>query len=313
VILCRFERGVTVPRVNRPDLGPHRDTDFYPVFGPTVIGTNEQVHHILGTRAITIAMPHSGRAFENDITPQAGRELRERLVAFRARNLCKGLPCTPKPARGRLGDIARPLLQMVRLVKPGREGRLAGLISELSRERGNERSESLEADILRAMLARIDEQEEGTLPVRVIVEAVNDARGSGGALTSQLIGKRIRELGFRAGTRAAAGARVAVDMDKLAQVCAEYGVQETAHSAHSTLGNVPNCGRSAECAVSAESTAPMAPYQRWDPWHAPDEWSDELKDAYEERVAVMVEDGGISEDTAHRLAIQSVMASYIDS
>jgi len=39
IILGRFERGITVPRVLYPDRGPHRDTVFYTVFGPTIIAT----------------------------------------------------------------------------------------------------------------------------------------------------------------------------------------------------------------------------------------------------------------------------------
>ena len=113
IILQRFEKGAVVPRVLYPEKGPHRDTVYYDIYGPTIIATNEKVSEILATRAIQIIMPESDREFADDVRPENALELRERLTAFRARNLNSLLPEATKPCRGRLGDILRPLRQTV--------------------------------------------------------------------------------------------------------------------------------------------------------------------------------------------------------
>lgn len=131
LLLGRFEKGGRVPRVNNPDRGPHKDIDYYNTFGATIIGTNEPVDRILETRAIQINMPEAVRVFNNDVTPEIGRPLKERLTAFRARHLWTVLPETPKPAQGRLGDILKPLLQIIRLARPEWENQFTSLVREV--------------------------------------------------------------------------------------------------------------------------------------------------------------------------------------
>ncbi|RZB36395.1 MAG: hypothetical protein SRB2_02220 [Desulfobacteraceae bacterium Eth-SRB2] len=87
ILLQRFEQGAVVPRVLHPDLGPHKDTVYFDIYGPTVIATNEKVSEILATRAIQIIMPESNRQFEDDVKPEDALPLRERLVAWRARHM----------------------------------------------------------------------------------------------------------------------------------------------------------------------------------------------------------------------------------
>ncbi len=118
VILGRFERGQTVRRVLWPERGPYRDSKYYPIFGPTLIATNRSVNHILETRALTINLPEAGRTFNNDVRPETSLPFKERLVAFRARHLQDDLPELDKPCDGRLGDITKPIMQMIRMVCP---------------------------------------------------------------------------------------------------------------------------------------------------------------------------------------------------
>ena len=121
ILLHRFERGAKVPRVLYPEKGPLRDTVYYSVFGPTIISTNEGLHRILDTRAISINMPQSVRSFENDVSPESAIALKEHLISFRARHLGEVLPDIPKPAKGRLGDILKSLRQMILLAKPDKD------------------------------------------------------------------------------------------------------------------------------------------------------------------------------------------------
>lgn len=108
ILLQRYERGTTVPRVLYPEKGPHKDIVYYNIYGPTIVATNQMVSEILATRAIQIIMPESAKQFDEDVKPEAGLELKERLTAFRARHLNEPLPEASKPCKGRLGDILRP-------------------------------------------------------------------------------------------------------------------------------------------------------------------------------------------------------------
>ena len=108
-LLLRFERGGKVPRVIYPERGAFRDTVYYSVFGPTIIATNEPLHHILETRAIAIQMPDSSKSFEMEVRPRiCACPLKERLVAFRFRHMAQPLPQVEKPATRALGRYHAP-------------------------------------------------------------------------------------------------------------------------------------------------------------------------------------------------------------
>jgi hypothetical protein len=79
-------------------------------------------------------------------TPEAALPLKERLTAWRAQHLEKALPNCAKPAAGRLGDILKPLLQIIRLVKPEREP-----VKELERGRLLDKADTLEGKILQVV------------------------------------------------------------------------------------------------------------------------------------------------------------------
>jgi len=86
ILLHRYEKGAVVARVLYPEKGAFKDTIYYEIFGPTIIATNENIHKILETRAIPIKMPQARRQFENEVKPENSRELKERLIAFKAKH-----------------------------------------------------------------------------------------------------------------------------------------------------------------------------------------------------------------------------------
>ncbi len=253
IVLCRFERGITVPRVIYPDRGPHQDTVYYPIFGPTIIGTNEPIHHILETRAVTITMPDATRSFEDDVTPEAGRTLRARLVAFRARHIGKPLPDVSKPTGGRLGDILRPLRQILRLVRSDRENAFLAFVADLRRERLQGKSETLEAALLRVIHELRDEPRDGLLPVRLVTEKLNEGRLDKDRVSDQKVGWRLRSLGFQKGQRQETGATIQWDGNKLTRTMVAYGLQETTDSTDSASSAPEQVSIPVETVESAES------------------------------------------------------------
>ena len=174
ILLQRYEKGATVPRVLYPEKGPHRDTVYFSIYGPTIVATNEMVSEIFATRAIQIIMPESDRQFENDVKPENGLELKERLVAFRARHLDNELPQARKPCRGRLGDILRPLLQVLLIAVPEEKKRFMRLCGELEQERYENLADTLEAQILQAIKDLDSEIEKGLLEAKKIGDKINE-------------------------------------------------------------------------------------------------------------------------------------------
>lgn len=197
ILLQRFEKGVKVARVIYPERGPHQDTVYYDIFGSTIIATNEPVHPILETRAVMITMPESSKTYEDEVTPEKALPYKERLVAFRARNLRKALPNTDKPARGRLGDILKPIIQVIKLVQPQKELNLKELINQIQAERKEEKSDSYEARLLNVIISLEDIVDAGLLSIQAITERFNESVKEKYHSTANTIGWKLKSLGFK--------------------------------------------------------------------------------------------------------------------
>jgi hypothetical protein len=226
IILGRFERGIKVPRVLYPERGAYRDTVYYEIFGATIIATNVGVHNILDTRAVQINMPQTSRRFEIDVTPESSLPLKERLTAFRAHHLGKSLPDCDKPAAGRLGDILRPLLQIIRMVNPEGESVFMELVRELQRGRLIDKSDSLDAQILLVLESLRGQVSKGILPVKTITDAFNDDKSENARFTYQRIGRKLMALGFKKGKTGEGASAILWDEQKFMRIFSAYGLGE---------------------------------------------------------------------------------------
>jgi len=299
VILQRFERGARVMRVVRPDAGDFHDSEFFEIFGPTAIATNESLHQILDTRCLTLNMPEAKREFPDDVTPAEAMPLRARLTAFRARHLGQPLPHVDKPVAGRLGDIARPLVQIARLVRPEREGDLLALIRQLDCERRAEKAETIDGQIVSALLdCAGDVLPDGRLMVKRVLEKVNENRPDDRRLSPQFIGKRLRALGFDRGARMGEGNTIIYDADLVDRLVEKYGVRaedactvaetsQTSHSSHDAPENSIEEDCREECEVCEELTTAHTPSARA---HVPPEETSAAGDLWD---AVLDEEGEI--------------------
>jgi hypothetical protein len=244
ILLHRFEKGATVPRVVYPDRGPHRDTVYFSIFGPTIIATNEGIDKILETRAIYINMPEAHRRFENDVIPEGALELKERLVAFRAWHMGQNLPEAEKPSAGRLGDILKPLLQTIRLVNPRMEQSFFTLVRSLERDRLIEKSTSLEAEILNAVKDLEDDITHGFLPVKAITNRLNVGRPEKFRISYQKVGRILAAMGFRKGRTAEGAAAIYYDDLLITQMLGAYGLGETSETSDTSDSQGEPVGRS---------------------------------------------------------------------
>lgn len=234
LLLARFERGQKVARVLHPELGPFNDTCYFNVFGPTIVATNEALHHILETRCIPITMPQSMKRFETVVTPETALPFKERLVAFRLRHLNESLPYVQKPASGRLGDILSPLLQIIKLAAPSKEESFMRLVKSIEKDRKVEKSLGIEAEIIRAVESCRENVINGFLPAQDITEALNVGRSEKFTLTPHRVARRLKALGFEKGTIGNGQSAILYDADQIQRLKVAYGLTETSATSGSS-------------------------------------------------------------------------------
>jgi DNA primase catalytic core len=318
ILLMRFERGARVPRVLYPDRGALRDTVYYEIFGASVLGTNEPIHHIMETRALLIALPETNRKFEGDVTPFGARSLRERLVAFRARHMDSRLPKTDKPCRGRLGDITRPLVQVLRLVCPEAQPVLLDLLRKIETARRLQKTESLEAQIVAAIRSLEEEVRGGILPVKRITDVVNEPRGEREKVTPQKVGRRLDALGFGKAKTSSNSSAIHWNEEFLRRVELAYGFRETPETPETpdplfinelrdgvSSAFPPNTGTNTKAVTDCESTTPGVSGVSGESRSAPEgphaETSDD-DEAFEERAAILEFECGLDRKSAETKA-----------
>jgi len=200
VLLLRFERGAVVGRVLYPEKGAFKDMVYFDVYGPTVMATNEPVHHILDTRCLPILMPNKPENYENP-TPEKLLEIKERLTAWRAQMRGRPLPEVDviPGISGRLWDISRPLFQVCKIICPSRWEMLKMAILEMAGQRVEEKRDSLEGQIIGILkdLSPDGLLLEWSIPLDDVVTKMNEKRPEGHKLTSRYLGQKIKSIGLK--------------------------------------------------------------------------------------------------------------------
>ena len=224
IMLHRFERGGKVLRILDPDKGAFKDSTWFDIYGPTIIATNKTIHDILETRSIQIVMPETSRVFEDDVREADALSLRERLVAFRAHWIDQDLPAVTKPAPGRLGDILKPIRQIVSLVGQGESWfqEFTGQVEESKRKDG---LDSDDAKIVNAIVQSIGQAENGHLLHSDILDEINRDRPERFHMSPQRLGRITKRLGFKK-YNSGESRGIYIDADLLNRLCQRYGIQQ---------------------------------------------------------------------------------------
>jgi hypothetical protein len=223
VFLYRYEQGAKIARVLYPEKGPFDDTEYYEIYGPTIIATNEPVSSILETRSIQTIMPESNRMFNNDVKAIDGFPFRERLVAYRARHMEDDLPVIAKPAIGRLGDIMRPLLQVLKQIS-GETQWFFEILADFERNLKENISESREAQIVRIIYELRNQVRNERLSNETILDVVNHDRPERYYMTAKSLGWITKSLDFK---KYSDGKQRGIYWDEIlvAMLCGRYGIE----------------------------------------------------------------------------------------
>lgn len=202
LLLLRYEKGAQCIRVMHPDQGPFNDTEYFEIYGPTLIASNEPLNKILETRCLPINMPNSPGNYENP-RPELGRELKERLTAWRARHLFKTFS-NIQPidgVSGRLWDLAKPLF-LVNSVLPVHHQVLQDAILAIAGEKNESRKETIEGRLVAIIKEITDEGKlhqfiEWNIKVNDIRTKYNEGRPEDKKVSAQWIGKRLQHMSIR--------------------------------------------------------------------------------------------------------------------
>lgn len=225
ILLTRFERGSVVARVIFPERGAFKDTKHYKNFGPTMIATNESIHKILGTRCIPLTMPNSPGLYENP-TPDVGIELKERLTAWRARDMTLPLPDVEPidEIQGRLWDISRPLLQVCKVVAPECYDALVEMLLETAHGKLEEKKDSIEGFIVAALskLSPKDAVVPWELSTSAVLEEFNKDRPEKFTWTPQRLGKKLKALGLQT-SHDSGRSIITLNRDQINKLLVQYG------------------------------------------------------------------------------------------
>jgi hypothetical protein len=199
ILLSRFEKGARATRVQYPEKGAFNDTVYYEVYGPTIIATNEPLHKILDTRGINITMPNKPGNYENP-TPDKGREIKERLTAWRARVQDASLPAIEPihGIQGRLWDISQPLLKVCKIVYPEGFDSLKNALFEVAGHRIEDKKASIEGQIVTILHELSPEGiPEWTIKTSELLTRLNKSRPEEHQLKSQYLGRKLNAIGLQ--------------------------------------------------------------------------------------------------------------------
>jgi hypothetical protein len=225
VLLLRYEKGAKVSRVLYPDKGAFQDTVFYSIGGPTIMASNTEIHKILGSRCITFAMPNVPGDYENP-TPELGLELKERLVAWRAKTIRMSLP-EVKPIdgiTGRLWDIMKPLFQICKVVAPERFELLAEVLRDIAGERIQEKKESFDGLLVQVLYELTSDSDAAhfDLSTADVTQRFNELWNGDKPKRTEWTGRRLKALGIPTDTKNRFS-MVRLDRRSLNTVLMQYG------------------------------------------------------------------------------------------
>ena len=227
LLKSRYKRGLKVARCDLKHSKGEDEIKFFDAFGPTVICTDQKMPPELESRCLLFIMQKNiSPEVEDDIDQVKAQELRDRLTAFRARNLDKDLPNPAKMARRRLQEITKPLQQILIFTDPDRESELKEYVKFTREMREIEESLTLQGEIINAIIEtyQADMLTGGKFLVADIADFINKNRKEKEQINSRTIGRIIKQLGYQS-ARTKAGRAYLFDQKKTLNLAKRFGLE----------------------------------------------------------------------------------------
>ena len=227
LLKSRYKRGLKVARVDLKHSKGENEIKFFDAFGPTVICTDQKMPPEIESRCLLFVMEkNASEAVEDEIDQTKAQELRDRLTAFRARNLNKDLPDPAKMARRRLQEITRPLQQILVFVAPDREEELKEYVKTVREMREVEESLTLQGEVINAIIQTYQDElvGGGRFLVGDVADFINKDRKQKEEIDNRAIGRMIKQLGYQS-ARTKAGRAYYFDREKTLKLAKRFGLE----------------------------------------------------------------------------------------
>ena len=160
IVMSRYERGMTVPRVNQDKKGENQ-VELHNVFGALIICTESNIPEPIEDRCIKIQMQRNiSPSVEDDWDSTEEQRLIDLLTLFRSRFYNEEFPKHRRIARRRLGQILDPLYKILLLADKNRAKEFDGFIKKEETGRAGDEATSDNATIISILIDFYNEGED---------------------------------------------------------------------------------------------------------------------------------------------------------
>ncbi|MBA7531568.1 hypothetical protein ES705_23781 [subsurface metagenome] len=198
LLQSRYKRGLKVIRIDVKEKG-EEGTNFYNVFGATIISTEDTITGALKSRSITFMMKENiNKKVEKDFDKEKAKNIRDRLIIFRANYINKDLAeVYPSVARRRLAEILNPLSQILMTIAPERKGEFEQVVKRLQGEEKDEIGFSIGAEIVDCLVNYYNDTEELYILSGILTDRINEGKPDIEKYKVNYISRECYKLTFR--------------------------------------------------------------------------------------------------------------------
>lgn len=227
LIRTRYKRGLSVPRINLLNKGEDQ-LEYFDVFGPTIVCTDEKCPEGLESRSIIFIMAMNiNERVEGKIDEERAQKLRNKLTIFRAKYMEKGLEEQEPVARRRLNEIMMPLYRVLMLMDPGRKEEFKMIVEEFQTEKREEQKDTLEADLVKEVSDYYLETQDPFILTKDLTERMNEGRPENRQFSPVSVGIRMKRLRFKPTREPRTGSKAwMINAKLLKRLRAQFDIEE---------------------------------------------------------------------------------------
>ncbi len=193
-----YRKGQYAIRIEKVEAGTPQIAMF-DTFGFKVLAGTEELAATLQSRCIITTMSKAVRTVNLFVDEDKAKELRDKLLMYRFRNLGKTVDFDVSKLNGSFNN-ARVIELFVSLLQVAPSGevrqRLIQCMRQITQSRLDEEQASVEARIFDAVLKCEDKVENGKVGTQAITEAFNIGLSEKEQGSSRFVGRRVAALGF---------------------------------------------------------------------------------------------------------------------